>query len=641
MDNYEKYRNSKIIRSAEVEMKKCKHPYVGTEHLLLSLLKLDEISIICNKYDLTYDSFKTSLLKIVGKSSMETSFILHTPLLKMIVLDSVEETDGVLNAKKLFISLLENGDGIAVRILDNMGINLDKLYDELKKDDNLKVDFGLNLNDIVDLNDVVTGRDKELDLVIETLLRKNKSNPILVGPAGVGKTAIVFELARRIKKGLVPKNLKNKQVISLEMCELLAGTKYRGEFEEKIKRILDICKENKDIILFIDEVHTIVNAGGSEGAIDAANILKPYLSNGSISVIGATTIYEYNKFIKKDKALDRRFQMVSVKEPSVLDTIEILNKSKKIYEKFYGIKISKANIKDIVINADKFIKNKYNPDKSFEILDLICSRMILKEQYFINHNNIKHIFEDITDFGVNEKFNYNLIKEKFNERIIGQNNVIEKIVENLKNKNNKSISMLFYGNTGVGKTESVKILSELINYKLIRLDMSEFNNEMSISRLIGVDNGYRGCDEGYILESVRLNPRSIILLDDIEKGSKKIINLFLNAIDEGFMKDSKGEIIDFSNTIFIFTCGICNNSNIGFAEEKNVNKSNFFASDFISRIDDIIYFNNISKEMIESFLEKKQLKFLLNAVLNTCDFKKYGFRAIKKYIKNYNIKQIS
>ena len=279
MDNYEKYRNSKIIKSAEAEMKKCKHPYVGTEHLLLALLKLGEISNICNKYDLTYDNFKKSLLSVVGKSSMETNFILHTPLLKMVLLDAVEDNEGVLDSKALMISILENGDGIAVRILLNMGIKLDKIYNELKKENNLKIDFGVNLNESVDLNEVVSGRDKELELIIETLLRKNKSNPILVGPAGVGKTAIVYELARRIKKGLVPDRLKNKQIISIEMCDLVAGTKYRGEFEEKIKNILDLCKENKDIILFIDEVHTIVHAGGSEGAIDAANILKPYLSN--------------------------------------------------------------------------------------------------------------------------------------------------------------------------------------------------------------------------------------------------------------------------------------------------------------------------------------------------------------------------
>lgn len=634
MYDYEQYRNSKIIKSAEVEMKKCKHPYVGTEHLLLALLKCNEIKVICDKYNLYYDNFKKNLIHTIGKSNMDSNFILHTPLLKMIVTDAIEDNNGEIDNKYLMISLLENGDGIAVRILINMSIKIDKLYNELKKSINLEnanINFGLNLNEIVDMSESIAGRDKEIELIIQTLLRKNKSNPILVGPAGVGKTAIVEELARRINLGSVPEKLKNKKIISLEMFDLVAGTKYRGEFEEKIKGLLDCVKEDKNIILFIDEVHTIVHAGGSEGAIDAANILKPYLSKGDISVIGATTIYEYNKFIKKDKALERRFQLINIVEPKIDETIEILNKSKKIYEKHYGIKISKKNIRDIVLNSDKFIKYKKNPDKSFEVLDLLCSKLYLKERMTIEKDDIINIFEDISNVNLNECFNYSELKEKFNEEVIGQSHVIEKIFSCLKNKSDKPISMLFCGRSGVGKTKATQILSEMIGYNLIKLDMSEYISDISINKLIGTPSGYQGSDDEFILESVRFNPRSIIVLDEIEKGSKKVLNLFLNVLDDGTLKDSKGDVIDFSNTIIILTSNLKQNVSVGFFEKNNTN--NYFSDEFIARLDEVIYFNDLNEDMINEYLEKNKSSILAKDIMNNCDYKKYGFRVINNYLK--------
>ena len=626
MDNYEKYRDSKIIKSAEVEMKKCRHPYVGTEHLLLALLKEDEISDICNKYNLTYDNFKKSLLNVVGKSSMETSFVLHTPLLKMIVLDTIEDF-GELNSKGLLLSMLENSDGIAIRILLNMGISLDKLYNDLKNIENDSIEFGNNLNDSVDMKEIVYGREKELELLIETLLRKNKSNPILVGPAGVGKTAIVYELARRINKGLVPNRLKTKKIIQIEMCDLVAGTKYRGEFEEKIKKIIDVCKDNRDIILFIDEIHTIIHAGGSEGAIDAANILKPYLSNGSISVIGATTIYEYNKFIKKDKALDRRFQMISIKEPSLLETIEIVNKSKKVYENFYGIKITKNNVKDIVYLSDKYIKHKKNPDKSFEVLDLLCSKLLLKEKLNILKEDIISILNEISNINSNV-IDYDLLLNRLKEQIIGQDGALENIVNCLKN-NIESLGMLFYGSSGVGKTETINVLSKELGYNLIKLDMSEYSNEMSINKLIGAPIGYQGCDDEFILESLRFEPKSIVVLDNFEKGSKRIVNMFLNALDEGFLTDAKGEIIDFSHAIIIFTTNVMKNVGVGFSNNNSKNNN-----DIINKINEVIYFNDVDEFMVREYISKNN--YQNKDVLINCDYKNQGFRAINKLIKSKN-----
>lgn len=635
MNSYEEYRSSEIIKNAELEMKKCKHPYVGTEHLLLALLKCSDIKIICEKYNLTYSTFKKSLMKIVGASNMDTNFILHTPLLKMVVMDAIEDNDGEIDNKCLLLSILENGDGIAVRILMGMNIKIDKLYCELKKSVSFvtkQIDFGINLNETVAMNETVFARDKEINLIIETLLRKNKSNPILVGPAGVGKTAIVEELARRINLGKVPKQLKNKKIISLEMFDLVAGTKYRGEFEEKIKNVLDCVKNSNDIILFIDEVHTIVHAGGSEGAIDAANILKPYLSKGNISIIGATTIFEYNKFIKKDKALERRFQLINIVEPKVNETIEILNNSKKIYENHYGMKISKNNIKDIVLNADKFIKYKKNPDKSFEVLDLLCSKLCLKEQLEITKEDIKRVFEEISNINIDERFNYNELIYQFSNNLVGQGSVIKKIINSLKMKSDKPLSMLFCGSSGVGKTKATSILSEVLGYNLIKLDMAEYGSEASINKLIGAPNGYHGCDDEFILESVRFNPRSIIVLDEVEKGSKKIINLFLNVLDEGILKDNKGDIIDFSRTIIILTSNLKMDSSVGFFEKSCPNK--FFSDEFIARLDEVIYFNDVDELMINEYLLKNKSRLNTKDVMENCDYKKLGFRAINRYIKN-------
>lgn len=632
MYEYEQFRNEKIIKSAEVEMKKCKHPYVGTEHLMLALLKLDEIKNVCNKYNLGYDNFKKALINIVGSSKMEADFILHTPLLKMVVLDSLDETEGVLKPIDLMISILENGDGIAVRVLNYLNIKLDKLYTDLKMskeiiDDN--IDFGTNLNNTVLISESISNRDKEIDLIIQTLLRKNKSNPILVGPAGVGKTALVEELARRIKMGNVPNRLKNKIIISLEMFSLVAGTKYRGEFEEKIKKVLDMVKENGNIILFIDEVHTIVNAGGSEGAVDAANILKPYLSRGDISIIGATTIYEYNKFIKKDKALERRFQIIKVDEPNVLDTINILNKTKKVYEKFYGIKISKANVKAIVEYADRFLKHKKNPDKSLEVLDLLCSKLCLKEKMNIEESDILSMFEDISNISFKD-YDYDKLKCCLKGKLFGQDNNIDRIVDCLKLKNNKECSFLFCGSSGVGKSQCAKSISEELGYNFVKIDMSEYVLESSINKLIGVSDGYQGSDSEFILDSIRFNPRSVILVDEIEKGNRSIMNLFLNILDEGYIKDSKGEIIDFSQTIIIFTSNLkCSNS-VGFFEKKK--NSSYFSDEFSSRLDDIIVFNDIDERIIKEYLVSLNNEFLYEEVINNCDYKKYGFRAVLKYI---------
>jgi len=375
----------KILIAAKEEMKKLKHPYVGSEHLLLSILKdKNEISEKLKEYNLDYKKFKDELIDIVGIGSKESECFLYTPLLKRIMenalYDSKENNNGNVTISHLFSSMLEEGEGIAIRILIGMDIDLDDLYHEfayklpIKKNKNKKLlidELGVDLTKKAKegLLDPVVGRDEEINRVIEILSRRKKNNPVLIGEAGVGKTAIVEELSRMISNNEVPNNLKNKRIISLDMATTVAGTKYRGEFEERVNKILKELEENDDIILFIDEIHTLVGAGGAEGAIDASNIFKPALARNKMRCIGATTTNEYKKFISGDKALDRRFQKVEVTIPDKKTVKEILLKLRDTYSNFHKTLISDEIIDYIIELSDKYIKNRYQPDKSIDILD--------------------------------------------------------------------------------------------------------------------------------------------------------------------------------------------------------------------------------------------------------------------------------
>ena len=401
----------KILINAKVEMKNLKHPYVGSEHLLLSILKnKNEISKRLKEYDLTYQRLKDEIIDIVGMGSNTSDCFLYTPLLKRIMetamLDSKENNNGIVTIAHLFSALLEEGEGIAIRIMLGMDIDLDLLYKEFtykitKKTKSKKLlidEIGIDLTKkaIEEGVDPVIGRDKEIKTILEILCRRKKNNPILIGEAGVGKTAIVEELARLIAIGEVPHALKNKRIISLDMSSTVAGTKYRGEFEERINKILKEIEENDDIILFIDEVHTLVGAGGAEGAIDASNIFKPALARNKLRCIGATTTSEYKKFIEEDKALERRFQKVDINIPDKDTVINILKNLKETYEEYHHVKISGEMINLIVDLSDKYIYNRNQPDASIDILDEVCAHVNLKENKEIKkYNKLNKELQDI------------------------------------------------------------------------------------------------------------------------------------------------------------------------------------------------------------------------------------------------------
>ena len=385
-----------ILLKSRSEMLELCHPYIGTEHLVLAILNnKNNLSKRLNEYGLTYDNFKKEILSIIGKGTKRSPFYLYTPLLRKVMdnalLDAKDNNNGEVTIEHLFSSLLEEGEGIAIRILIGMNLNIEELYEEFSyklvkkaKKHHKKLlieELGTNLVEKARNKklDPVIGREKEINRLIEILCRRTKNNPILIGEAGVGKTAIIEELASRIASGEVPSNLEEKKIISLDMATLVSGTKYRGEFEERLQKIIKEIESNGDIILFIDEIHTLVGAGGAEGAIDASNILKPALARGTIKCIGATTTLEYKKYIEQDKALDRRFQQITIEEPDKEGTINILNKLKPIYEKYHHVIIPNNIIKNVVELTDKYIYNRHNPDKSIDILDEVASMVSVSQ----------------------------------------------------------------------------------------------------------------------------------------------------------------------------------------------------------------------------------------------------------------------
>lgn len=558
MKNCYNSETNKILKIAEKEMLSCHHPYVGTEHLLLSLLKNKNISKICYKYNLNYYNYKKNLLNIIGSATKESKYILYTPLLRLVINKARENSDKdnkELDEYYLLSSLLSYKDGIGYSIVNNMGIDLDALTLELNNQGVLS-EFGTVLND--EATDKIYLRDKEITNIMEILLRKNKNNPLLIGHAGVGKTALVKELARRIKVGDVPVELKNKKIISVQVSTLISGTKYRGEFEARVNDLIKECIKNKNIILFIDEIHTIMKTGSSEGAIDAGNILKPYLCSGDIKIIGATTISEYNEYIKKDQALLRRFTPIMVNEPSLKDMEFILNKVKKSYEEYYKLKINKNIVNYIISNTDKYMPNLYNPDKSIEVLDTVCSKKILDN--YVNKSkdiNIKMI--DVDNL-IKERVNIiNIDDNKFNEvKCELEKKYNELIVKNIMNiiRDNKFNKYMFLNGESKSKEKIISYIANKLGINLININCLEFNDEFGVNKLINNNYLYNKIDE---------NPYSIICFNNYDKAGRIIRNLVDSMISNGYISNMNNEKVYLNNSI-IFVFNNEETSRIGFNE---------------------------------------------------------------------------
>lgn len=547
----------RILEIAEQEMLNCHHPYVGTEHLLLALLKNNNIREICIKYNLTYKNFKKELIKVIGMASKESVNILYTPLLKIVIENASKKANKEqkeLDEFYLLSSLLNEQDGIALQIVSNMGVDTESLTNEINKP-SLIYQLGVSLNEKE--SDRVYLRDKEINEVMEILLRKNKNNPLLIGHAGVGKTAIAYELAHMIKEGNVPDKLKNKEIVLINTSTLIAGTKYRGEFELRVNNLIKEVMKCKNIILFIDEIHTIVKTGASDGSIDAANILKPYLARGDIKIIGATTYEEYNEYIKKDPALVRRFTPVMVNEPSNKDMLTIMDKVKKNYESFYDLKINKNTIKYLIDITDKYLPNLYNPDKCIEVLDTVCSKKLI-DMYKDNNKNKIISNEDIYDVIKNrvnistlkeDKINelYDELKEKYNDGLV--KNIVNLIKDNKFNK-----YMILDGLDKNNKIKIIKYISSKFNINMININCEEYNDDYSLSKLLSND---------YLYNKLEECPFSFIVFNNYDEANKVLYNLIKTMINSGYITNSLNKKLYLNNSI-IFLLNNKEESNLGF-----------------------------------------------------------------------------
>ena len=731
----------RVLVDAQKEMSELKHPYIGSEHLLLAILKNNQdLGNKFKKYKITYKSFKEELINLVGIGDNTPDLLLYSTTLKTIlenVIIESRETGDEISVNELLLSLLNEGEGKAIRILLSLGVDINKLYSDISEKRKIKQkkskkliieELGVDLTKRAKNNelDPVIGRDIELNRVIEILSRRTKNNPLLIGEAGVGKTAIAEELARRIVSGNVPMPLKNKRIISVDMACTVAGTKYRGEFEERIKKMVKELEDNDDVIIFIDEIHTLVGAGGAEGAIDASNILKPALARGKLKLIGATTISEYKKFIEKDNALDRRFQKVFVEEPDKSNLKNILMNLKSIYEAYHGVKIEEKLIDKIIELSDRYIYDRCEPDKSIDILDEVCTKVSLKEakeekeiiklsdcltkiqkeknNAIINQNydkayslkedeeelqskinklkldymrkekvkkvKLKDIVEVVsskTKIPINEISkdyitSINEIEKTLKENIIGQDEAIDKLIDiskkiklGIKDKN-RSYSVLFCGSTGTGKTYLSKLFAENLVGKnnVIKLDMSEYSESISINKIIGSPAGYVGYDDNKnILEEIRNKPYSVLILDEIEKAHKSVLNFFLNILDEGNCKDSSGKTVRFDNVLIIMTSNAyVSKSLMGFNKNTTNNSlEDFFSKEFINRIDEIVPFNKFTEEDINKIIIKEANKCykkynseniisldMINRIIKESNYEEYGVRklckAVRKEIEN-------
>lgn len=684
-----------LLKQSEKEMLNLNHPYVGSEHFLLAVLKSDyKIKNILNSYNLTYEEFKTSLIKAVGKSYKKSEITLYTPLLKRIIsssLDDARENKTKVKTEYLILEMLEEGEGVAIRILLNMGIDLEGLYTRLSAKTKSRNDMYIfNIGKRLDNTHVhIFKREKEINEVIEVLLRKNKNNPLLVGEAGVGKTSIAEAVATLIHDNKVPEELSDYEIVELDTGSLISGTRYRGDFEERLNKIIKEVISAGNIILFIDEIHTLVNCGGAEGAVDAANILKPYLAKGDIKIIGATTYKEYKNTIFKDKALDRRFEIIKVEEPSLKDTEYILQNIKENYEKHHNVIISEKNIKDIIKYSDKYIFNKYNPDKSIDILDLVCAhvrferpnnkniltelekkkeKLLCKEKYNDvielelkikdlkeNTNKIEITKEDIlkvikykTNIPVLDNFNkkLNSLPKTLNKHIIGQEKAIEEVVNLLKAKylvdNSKVLSIMLVGPTGVGKTLIAKKLSSSLfgDKNFIMLPMSEYSEDYTTAKLVGSDNTLYKNDD-CIFAKVRDYPYSILLLDEIEKASKKVKELFSKIIDNGYIELYNKEIVHFENVTIILTSSIKEKKKVGF---KNGTLS--YKDDVLyDKVTKIIKLKNISKKDGIKYIKRESANLNItrkeiNDIIDKSNIDMKGFKGITKELNNYKINKL-
>lgn len=772
---------NKALNLAIESAEEMRHNYVGTEHILYGLVKEGSgvAATALNECGVTEDALREKLESINGTMSLvELTPDDFTPrtkrVLRAAVIISSKTGYTYVGTEHLLLAILSESDSYAVAFLEELGVSVERLAQAVSKgmqggaDDGFggfenesapngsqkggsALDkFGRDLTQAAKNGEIdpVIGREKEIQRVIQILSRRTKNNPVLIGEPGVGKTAVAEGLALEIAKGNVPEILKDKRVVSLDLTGMVAGAKYRGDFEERIKAAIDEVKKSKNTILFIDELHTIVGAGAAEGSADAANILKPSLARGDFQVIGATTLNEYRKYIEKDAALERRFQPVKVGEPTPEQAVQILKGLRDSYEAHHKVKITDEAINAAVTLSSRYIADRYLPDKAIDLIDEGASKVRLAS--LTSPDNVKELEDEIADYekekasAINEqdferaarlrdeqkelqtklddakkkwqeqqKGNsgevtaediakivsewtgipvVQLTKEEserllnmenvLHERVIGQSEAVTAIAKairrgrvGLKDPKRPVGSFIFLGPTGVGKTELCKALAEAMfgdENAMLRLDMSEYMEKHTVSKLIGSPPGYVGFEEGgQLTEKVRRKPYSVVLFDEIEKAHPDVFNMLLQILEDGRLTDSQGRTVDFKNTVIIMTSNVgarlitekqsslgfnSENENVEESEKKNIKElvtgelRKVFRPEFLNRVDDIIVFNKLNKDEIkqiavkmlktlENRLDKMNIKisFTDNAVSEIADKgfdENYGARPLRRAIQN-------
>ncbi|MSR88263.1 MAG: ATP-dependent Clp protease ATP-binding subunit [Candidatus Margulisbacteria bacterium] len=710
------------IMLAQEEAKKFHHSYVGTEHIIFGILGEGDNVVIKALGEMGFkpDQIREAVEERLEYGSVSTDYgnIPFTQQAKQVLTNAWDEArklgHNYVNVEHLFLSIFRDPTSIATRVLTELGITLNAFKDALFKILGSKVQltqepqsdvptptldlFGRDLTQLAreDKLDPVVGRVKEIDRIVQILSRRTKNNPVLTGEPGVGKTAIVEGLAQKICKSTVPEKLLGKRVITLDLGLLVAGTKYRGEFEDRVKKVMDEVRKAKNVILFIDELHTIIGTGGSEGSLDAANLFKPALARGELQCIGATTLDEYRKYIEGDGALERRFQSVVVEEPSREEALEILRGIKARYEEFHRVRITDGALKEAVELSDRYITERFLPDKAVDLIDEASAMVMLKSssasdaakklrtekeilekerQNALQHKDqdmlglldkraeilkekIRQLPKEEVDYfdqvvseltiasvvasttgipvmklSLEESQRLLKMEEELHERIKGQTEAIKALVRavkrsrvGLKDPKRPSGSFLFLGPTGVGKSELAKTLAEYLfgtKEAMIRIDMSEYMEKHTVSRLIGSPPGYVGFNEGgQLTEPVRRKPYSIVLFDEVEKASPDVLNILLQILDDGRLTDANGRTVNFKNTIVIMTSNVGSKfieseTSFGFIAPNNEENKQYeslkiklmaelkreFKPEFLNRIDDIVIFKSLTKPIIREIVD--------------------------------------
>lgn len=715
------------------------HTYVGTEHLLLALTQDKEgfASTILSQSGVKETDLRNAIEHTIGVGSKSVLSIEDfTPRLKRVMQKAVYIANRIGNnfvgTEHLLLAILSDNDSYSVRFLSQLGANTDNIVREISNslnlgngEDNFRSmngmgaegqgvngngstkaldTYGRDLTEAARKGEIdpVIGRAEEIQRVVQILCRRTKNNPVLIGEPGVGKTAVAEGLALKIANGEVPEILKDKRIIALDLNSMIAGAKYRGDFEERIKGIIEEVKSANNIILFIDELHTIIGAGSAEGSTDAANILKPSLARGDFQVLGATTINEYKKYIEKDAALERRFQPVKVGEPTIAQTIDVIAGVKSYYEQHHRVIVDDDVVRKTVILSERYITDRFLPDKAIDLLDESCACAALRNKSMERYDKLNEEKSKLSlkkeDISTAEEVDYEALAEvntslariaselsqidpesltakvteediakvielwtgipasrirenelskladledELKKKIIGQDEAVEVLASAIKRSRcqisprRRPASFIFVGPTGVGKTELVKVLSQQLfdtPETLIRLDMSEFMEKHSVSKIIGSPPGYVGYDEaGQVTEKVRRRPYSVLLFDEIEKAHPDVLNILLQILDEGKVTDAHGRAVNFENTVIVMTSNAGSTSNdsaLGFgktqedASKERVMKalSEFLRPEFIARVDEVIVFNTLTKDnfvkianlMLSEYvptLEEKHIKF--------------------------------